>query len=68
MEGGQQRYIFILIRGKRGRVDADIGKLDVCHQEKKGVIFQELFFCQVEGESNCLERGEHGEGLKLSWR
>lgn len=49
-------------------MDADIGKLDVCQQEKKGVIFQELFFCQVEGESNCLERGEHGEGLKLSWR
>lgn len=36
-------------------MDEDIGKHDVCHQEKKGVIFQELFFCQVGGESNCLE-------------
>lgn len=56
-------------------MDADIGKFDVCHQEKEGVTFQEQFFCQVHGESNSIERKketgfkieEHKEGLKLSW-
>ena len=56
-------------------MDADIGKFDVCHQEKEGVTLQEHFFCQVHGESNSIERKketgfkieEHKEGLKLSW-
>lgn len=56
-------------------MDADIGKFDICHQEKEEVTSQELFFCPVDSESNSLERKKetgfrievHGEGLKLSW-
>lgn len=56
--------IFISIKGKGCRVDADTGKGDVCHQEKEGVTFQELFFCQVEGESNCLEREKERDRIQ----